>query len=233
MQTEKNSRWKIASEVATVILTLVTCAFTFLQYQINKRQMNLNIEQQQPTFQVAFNDWKSSGSAINDHTDVTILNTGDIVRGIKNVTIDTYLQFKYSPDYPAVEISMWYVPIKDYFNYIMQTGDRQGEIAKTYSLNYPNNLYYDNLCKTALDYVFTSQFVALELVHVTHIVYVDKFGTERESFLVNKNLSDKEEALKIIKSCQVQFEYAKYDISSLTVSKLIMMIEQENKNEVK
>ena len=230
MQTRGKNIWKIASEIATVILTLVTCAFTFLQYQINKRQMNLNIEQQQPTFQVSFYDWQSLGSAIYDHTDVTISNTGEIARGIKSVTIDTYLQFRYSPDYPAVEISTWYVPIKDYFNCVFPTGDLQGEIAKTYSLKYPNNLYYDNLYKTASEYVFTSSFVALELKHITHIVYVDKFGTERESFLVNKNIVDKEDALKITTSSLEQFGFARYDINSLTVQNLIIMIEQEGDN---
>lgn len=204
--------------IVSIIAGLAGICFTFYQVSINKKLMIKANKADQPVFQMNFVYWQSDTSSVKDHVDLWIGAKGEEPRRINDISIDTYLKFDYTDKKSSIN-DIYYVPIKYYFGWPIPTNNLSDTIALTYT-SAPNNNDFMRIYHEAMKVSKSSIYAFVEMVHVTQIDYLDKYGEPQEVYFVNKKEETKDEAMRIKQISQEQFGYEMWSIDQLSIPKI-------------
>ena len=167
----------IVGTIGTIIIGIVTIR---LMINDEKRDKMLN----QPLFSVQIVSSYSLEDEFIKNEEYTIENVGMKVKSITSIDHFSYLVLSYHETRRSEPI-IRYCPLKDYFNYPIQTGFLDGEIAMTaYSGN--NNVSYHIFYLETMEYaqIHPDACLYVEKHHLFKVDYVDLYG---ESHSVVKN----------------------------------------------
>lgn len=204
--------WWIVSMIAGV----ATICFTFYQVSINKKLMIKSNKADQPVFQMNFVYWQSDTSSVKDHVDLWIGAKGEEPRRINDINIDTYLKFDYTDKNGSMT---YYIPIQYYLGWPIPTNNLSDTIAITYTST-PNNMQFARIYHEAMEESKYPVYAFVEMVYITQIDYLDKYGEPQEVYFVNKKEETKEEAMRIKQISQKQFGYEMWRIDQLSIPKI-------------
>lgn len=200
----------------SIVTGIFSILFAFYQLSINEKLMIKANKADQPVFQMNFVYWQSDTSSIKDHVDLWIGAKGEEPRRINDINIDTYLKFDYTDKKGSMT---YYLPIKYYLGWPILTNNLSDTIAITYTST-PNNMQFARIYHEAMEESKYPVYAFVEMVYITKIDYLDKYGEPQEVYFVNKKEETKEEAMRIKQISQKQFEYDMWTIDQLSITKI-------------
>lgn len=204
--------------VVSIFAGIASIFFAAYQININKKLVLKSLKADQPVFQVHFNYWQSDTSSIKDHVDVWIGAKGEEPRIINDINIDSYLKFDYTNN-PRYKNDVYYIPIKNYFGWPLLTNNLSDTIAFTYTCA-PNNADFARIYHEAMDSTKGSEYLFVEMLHITQIDYIDKYGESQKVYFINKKEVTEKEALQIKQISQTKFPYEEWSIDALSIKKI-------------
>jgi len=202
--------------IVSIIAGLAGICFTFYQVSINSKLMIKANKADQPVFQMNFVYWQSDTSSVKDHVDLWIGAKGEEPRRINDINIDTYLKFDYTDKKGSMT---YYVPIKYYLGWPILTNSLSDTIAITYTST-PNNMEFARIYHEAMEVSKYPEYAFVEMVYITQIDYLDKYGEPQEVYFVNKSEETKKEAMRIKQISQKQFGLDMWSIDQLSITKI-------------
>lgn len=179
-------------KISAILTGLAMAVFAWMQVSINNQLIEDNHALHQPNFKVSFLHWKSTGSYINDHTDVVIRNVGEAPKSLDDFLVETYIQFEYR-ETRASQAEIYYIPIERYFNWVVPTDSLVGKVALSFNPD-PNSSYFYYLDLATIDYNKNHQgYVTVRLRNLTRIQYTDKYQQSHVVYFINEEITTEED----------------------------------------
>ena len=208
----------ILTSITSAAVGVVTVFVMIGQCDTQKRLLEVQEAEHQPTFIIKRSLYRSDSSNVNDYEEYSIENIGERVKNITKIDQKTFIEVSYSDNTKKI---ISYIPLQYYYQASFTTGDVQGVIQCSGYSNYnKNHLKFSNLYQQALAYSGNkfNAYVFVAAIRFFIISYEDIYSKEHVVYMKDNNLVSQEYFEGIEKLSISDYGYKSYDLSELDMN---------------